>query len=387
MCISILASDSRFTEVKPRRPKGGPDGGRDIEAVHQGQGIVWGAVGFRNNANDSHEDKKWVERKFKSDLAEAKRQNPSLAGFVFFTNVDLTPSEVRRLEAHSKKSGVPFTDIFYRERLRIVLDSPTGLSLRYQYLQIPLTEAEQAAFFAHWGSQIERVLTEGFDAVDLKLKRLEFLHDCTKPLKGISLVIGLKQPYTPEQLGHFRLCAEILDLFESEPHPSLVIAGRDAYSTLHSAKQVQPLFGIQSIVWSQNPDERIQNTIVGGSLTTDRLDVGGHIYKKGPFKTLGDLDSRTVNIYMTKALLDKLAGVAITANGYLIYSAETGRLVAFDKCPLYPWPEELSDSEREIAWILVAVGTGEPSASESGWPPNFARWNLNYSAYTPEKLS
>lgn len=42
MCLGILALDSRFSNVKPRRPKGGPDGGRDIEAVFDNRETVWG---------------------------------------------------------------------------------------------------------------------------------------------------------------------------------------------------------------------------------------------------------------------------------------------------------------------------------------------------------
>ena len=32
MCRAILAIDKRFSEVRPRHPRGGPDGGRDIQA-------------------------------------------------------------------------------------------------------------------------------------------------------------------------------------------------------------------------------------------------------------------------------------------------------------------------------------------------------------------
>ena len=59
MCLGILSLDPRYSNVKPRRPKGGPDGGRDIEAVFSDRTLVWVGVGFRNNAIDSTEDKRW----------------------------------------------------------------------------------------------------------------------------------------------------------------------------------------------------------------------------------------------------------------------------------------------------------------------------------------
>jgi hypothetical protein len=78
MCLGILGLDARFSNIKPRRPKGGPDGGRDIEALFDNREMVWGAVGFRNNVTDSSKDKKWVETKLKSDISSAKASNPNL---------------------------------------------------------------------------------------------------------------------------------------------------------------------------------------------------------------------------------------------------------------------------------------------------------------------
>lgn len=64
---------------------------------------------------------------------------------------------------------------------------------------------------------------------DERLKRIEFLHDCSKPLMGANVVLILKQEFTPKDLGHFRFLVEILNLHEPKPHPGLWIAGRDAY--------------------------------------------------------------------------------------------------------------------------------------------------------------
>jgi len=143
LCIAVLATQPNYTNVQPRRPVGGPDGGRDIEALYKDQNLVWGAVGFRHKANDSAEDKKWVKNKYKNDLEAARKHNSDLRGFVFFTNVDLTPGEVAELEDLARSLDFTFTDIFYRERLRIALDQPVGLAFRYQYLNIAMEPAEQ----------------------------------------------------------------------------------------------------------------------------------------------------------------------------------------------------------------------------------------------------
>jgi hypothetical protein len=62
LCLSVSAIDKRFSDVLPRRPRGGPDGARDIDAVYQGVQRVFGAVGFVNQANDSDEHKKEWEK-------------------------------------------------------------------------------------------------------------------------------------------------------------------------------------------------------------------------------------------------------------------------------------------------------------------------------------
>jgi hypothetical protein len=145
LCISVLTLDRRFSGVKPRRPKGGPDGARDIQALFDNQSIVWGAVGFRANVTDSMGDKKWVKKKFTCDVDAAIEENPSLWGFVFFTNVDLTPKELTDLERYAREKRLSFVEVYWRERLRVVLDSPRGLLPRFQYLDIALT-LNQAKF-------------------------------------------------------------------------------------------------------------------------------------------------------------------------------------------------------------------------------------------------
>jgi hypothetical protein len=381
MCISVLTMQPDYTNVRPRRPVGGPDGGRDIEAVYKNKYVVWGAVGFRRKVTDSNEDEKWVKNKYKGDLASAQEQKPDLWGFVFFTNVDLTPGEVNDLEEYSHNCGIAFTDIFYRERLRIALDSPIGLAFRFQYLDISMNLAEQQAFFAHWGSQFDRFLQEGFDAIDRKLSRLEFLNECSKPLKRLHLVIQLKQACTPDELGHFRFLAQLLDLFQQEPFPRLFIAGRDAYGTWHSSEGSQQTVEVKSLAWSAHPEEELQNTIMGGgALKTDQIEVFAMIHKlgyvpkiakDGLFKTLGNLDGLSLSMYMTKPLFEQMSRVALIANDYVIVNEPVDNLYIRDEPKLVPWLEELSMDQQSVPWGIVLCRTG---------------WNLNFSQYTPMKL-
>ena len=88
-----------------------------------------------------------------------------------------------------------------------------------------------------------------------------------------TFIVALKDERSPEDLGHFRILLEVLDLMESPDHPTLWIGGRDAYSTWHHGDQETRLIGIKSLAWSRNPDEALQNTIVGGGAATNQIEA------------------------------------------------------------------------------------------------------------------
>ncbi len=243
-----------------------------------------------------------------------------------------------------------------------------------------------------WKKEHEQRVAKGLKGSSQKieevaegLKRIEFFHDCAKPLLGISAIFTLKQDCTPEQLGHFRFMAEIMNMYDFDPYPTLWVAGRDAYATWHSGKDTRMLIGIQTIAWSRNPDEQIGNTIFGGSsLTAGRLDAGAHLYKHGPYRTLGDLDGQSLSIYMTKPLLEFVLGIYVVANDYVLASADSDSCVTLDMGPLVPWPEPLSEAEASVPWVTVMLKIPNPP---SWMIPELARtgWDLKFNHYTPRK--
>jgi hypothetical protein len=191
MCLAVVAIDQRFSDVRHRHPRGGPDGARDIEAMFNGVQRVFGAVGFVNQAADSEEHKKRAMKKFSEDLREALKQEPRPEVFVFLTNVNLTIGEKEGLVQEAKEKGLAHAEVFDRERIRIALDSADGFSIRFQYLDIPLSEAEQATFFARWGDDIQGVIADGFGEVRRVLNRILFLQEAELPLAGLTVVFQL----------------------------------------------------------------------------------------------------------------------------------------------------------------------------------------------------
>jgi hypothetical protein len=209
MCLAVMAIDRRFSDVRPRHPRGGPDGARDIEAFFNGVQRVFGAVGFVNQATDSDAHKRSAWTKFSDDLTEALKQPTRPDVFIFFTNINLTIGERDALVQGAKARGLAHAEIFDRERIRIALDSPDGLSARFQYLGIPLSEAEQATFFARWGDDIQGLIGDGFSAVQKSLNRVHFLQEATLPLQHLTGILELGREYSGAEIGHFRAFAMV----------------------------------------------------------------------------------------------------------------------------------------------------------------------------------
>jgi len=382
MCVALLALVPGYSEVQPRRPKGGPDGARDLSAVYRGQVEAWGAVGFRNGANDSSEDKRWVKAKFEADLEAAKRENPNLSVFVFFTNVDLTPKEQGQLQEYAHSKGIQRLDLFYRERLRIILDSPEGLGLRFQYLNIPLSDAEQAAFFERFGAELERLVLQGFDVLDRKLARIEFFHDCGKRLVDLRFAVALRSPALPNELAHFRTLMALTDFSAEDPHPALWLATRDAYATRGEGESRVLLPGVKTIAWSRNPDAELQNTVLG-SLNAGRLAelvARTGVHKRGPFTTLGDLDRKDIDVYVTEPLVARIAQLGLLANGYWLVLLPITAFTISERQPFVNWPDQLSPEEREIKWMRLALRNDQPG------PYTERRFFTDFDQYTPPKV-
>ncbi|MFH0901049.1 MAG: hypothetical protein V2A73_10505, partial [Pseudomonadota bacterium] len=218
LCQAILSLDPRFSNVRPRQPRGGPDGGRDLEALGTSNGeCVWGAIGFKNSADDSDKHRSWAKKKFQKDLNRAFDEHKNLEGFVFLTNVNLTVGEKDSLVEQAREFGVSLCDVMDRERLRILLDSPKGLGIRYQYLSITLSGAEQASFFAEWGNDLEGLVIKSFSRLEDRLARVEFLHERHQPLRSLFFSLTLSREVSASELPHFRA---LLSIQAQNPRPA-----------------------------------------------------------------------------------------------------------------------------------------------------------------------
>jgi hypothetical protein len=350
MCLAVLALDRNYTNVQPRRPEGGPDGGRDIQCLRNSQ-LCFGAVGFVNNACDSPQDKRCIKKKFKDDLQAALKAETKLHAFVFFTNVDLTPGEQKELSEWGRKRGVTFIDIFYRERIRHLLDSPEGLGFRYQYLSMPLSEAEQASFFSRYGSDLERLVKGGFDTVERKVDQLEFNLWKSGTLRKIKLELGLREweESRREIPEHFRVVLELQSVVHEKR--SIMLGGRDDFWETGNGGW---FFGTKTLFWRQafpqdKPLWRPQKGArVGGGIIT-ALRFGVSWYPRSPV-LITEFEHLNFHLHVTENLTDRLASARLTLDSYVVFDHKIESAFWEKARPNFDWPDELRPEETKLEW-------------------------------------
>jgi hypothetical protein len=379
LCVALLALDRRFAHITPRRPRGGPDGGRDLEAFFVGEHEAWGAIGFRNSATDSPADKRWVKKKFAADLAKACEENENLGCFVFFTNIDLTPGEVASLQTAVNREGIAHCEIFYRERMRLLLDSVEGLAFRFQYLGIEMASAEQVAFFARWSNTIESNILRQFDVIDEKLSRLEFFHECTRPLRHLGVALRFRRKYSMDELRDLRVLVvtvakgveveststgELLTLFEASAVTSA--SGSCVFETKFSFSSGPP----HAQFYEGGECESF------GDISELYLKGDFYINKPDVFSNLGDFDLAWLHFYISKGVVECVYRIDYFVNGFVLASDKIDDLVAEPAPHNDKYLNAVGVIEGKPEWLEIVDG---PKGGESIPPLCY----VDYSAYSP----
>ncbi|OMF96818.1 hypothetical protein [Paenibacillus sp. FSL R7-0337] len=397
MCRAVLAIDKRFSEVRPRHPRGGPDGGRDIEAMYREDQLTFGAIGFINQANDSEEQKKTIKTKFESDLNNSLSGDQKPSVFIFFTNINLTIGEKDSLIAKAKKLGILFCEIFDRERLRIALDSADGLSIRFQYLNLSLSEEEQASFFARWGDDIQSVISTGFQRIEGTLNRILFLQEYNDALSHLTLSFQLDKIYPSEAIGHFRLYCSIYLKEPKQNILSLLFGSSDKPNRMRTdskksltEEQSGIKYGIGGGNWEQyiiseesiNDDHKEEKYHCVGTFSSvgiDKIEYLSIAYSKSsliripPVLSLRDLDEAMFLPFVSKSLAKKIKAIHIYANGYKLKEINTSEFYIDNSELSPPFPVEFTKEELSDPWIRVR-------------PKNASSFHINFFDETPKRL-
>jgi hypothetical protein len=374
LCVQLLSLDRRFRQVHSRQPKGGPDEGYDLEAVLEDGRAVVGAIGFRNSPTDSAADQRWVREKFQHDLQRAKASADTFQLFIFFTNVRLTVGVHQKLLVLGKSLVDVDIEIVHRELMRLSLDSPEGLAARYQYLQIPLSETEQAAFFARWGGELSSLLTTSFAAVEERLHRLEFLHERDRPLVALAFRIRLRAPTAIVDLPHVRAFLSLARIRRNSRRSQWHVGVCNNSPTRNAPNcGVGPC--LAGAFWLQHADKPHSTKAWTWPDPYDMIAAQGGFNEFSDPKvvsTLADIDNGLFAFFMNRRLFDRIAGIHLYANEYLIWSTSADQLHG-----------DNPNSEPETPWRFAADELADPWVRVM---PKDYRGSLQFSSSTPRRL-
>ena len=174
LAANVLHLDG-FSSVDPQCPLGGPDGLKDIICNRNGWNYV-GAAYFPGSEKQFED----IKDKFIHDLAGVEKNK--VDGIVFVTNQPITPTERTQLiEIASDSSSKAI--IYHLERIRLLLDSPSGYGLRLEYLDIDMSREEQLSFFSQWNRSFSEILKDhGMMVVNKLSKKIDTLKEPTELL-------------------------------------------------------------------------------------------------------------------------------------------------------------------------------------------------------------
>ena len=169
---AIILHIDGFSAVDPQCPLGGPDGLKDLLCEKNGWRYV--AAAYFPTAEQTF---KTVQDKFVHDLDGVSKNKAN--GIVFLTNQSLTPSERNLLIELASAKG--HTSILYHlERLRSLLDSPSGYGARLEFLNIVMSQEEQFSFFSQWNRSFsDQLQAQGHMIIRELSKKIDLLAGTT----------------------------------------------------------------------------------------------------------------------------------------------------------------------------------------------------------------
>lgn len=360
LSLAIIKSNNKYKDVYPVHPRGGPDKGRDIEAILNNEKVII-AVGFLNSANDSNDHRKKIIKKFESDLKRAKEEFEDLHSFVFITNVNLTMTQKEKAKQYAKSNGISFCDIYDRELIRILLDSPDGFVIRYQYLGISLSETEQVAFFTKWGDALQNFISKSFESVDEKLSRIQFLQEANRPLRSLNCILRLKDELYINDSSHFRIVMVIMPTTPLKKFRQLHIGACDVGLSSGIKRSNFIDDGIILSFWEDNP----KHVIMSGSRSWNKpvftiIANGGYSEWdiRNPMINLCDLDECHFGFFVNESLARIIRSIEVNANDYLLWFSEIDNLHIDEHktIPLTPW--DFTPSELKDKWVRIMPSSG-----------------------------
>ena len=348
LVAELLPELGPYGACKLQRPQGGPDGGCDVVAeLSDARGSVVVAVGFKNDAGPAASDRAWVEKKFRSDLSRALRRKVRAAGFVFVTNVDLTPAKTEELRTEATQTGFQHAEVIDREQLRLALDRPEGFFVRLRYLDIPMTTEEQFRMLAVVGTGLTQLTTRVL-AIEKVVQDASRHRALDSPIKTIGWAIGFRKlPKRP--LGRHSILLLWPGLAEMSPQLAFSVE----ISLSKSENQSSTV-----VAWQQGMRrERIIGFgFTAGKPRTDPLRISNLV--DWPFEhrpTIYELMRCGLRVFATVGIAPWVSSMVMTMNELTIVDSPVPDPSVYPATSQPRWPSKAPKKFSGIQWEALAI--------------------------------
>jgi fido (protein-threonine AMPylation protein) len=161
--VAALLHVESYEDVDPQHPLGGRDGLKDV--LCRKDGLTWVAAAYFPTTAPTFTH---LKSKFTDDFAGVARNRAQ--AFAFFVNQHLT---IGKRQALIDFAGGVRAEIYHLERLAGLLNAPKGCGIRLEYLRLPMTEAEQWAFWSTMNADIVERLAANEARRDTQLRTLD----------------------------------------------------------------------------------------------------------------------------------------------------------------------------------------------------------------------
>lgn len=197
--VAALLHLEGFEGIDPQHPLGGPDGLKDV--LCRKDGLSWVAAAYFPTTPSTL---RAIQSKFEDDFAGVAVNNAQ--AFAFFVNQALTVGERQQLQV---LAGQTRTEVYHLERIRSLLDAPKGCGIRLEYLRIPMTEAEQWAFWSSMNQDVVRKLVDHEARRDAQMRLLD---DKLNLILERTNAIGFALADQPSHIGNTARVSESIEM-------------------------------------------------------------------------------------------------------------------------------------------------------------------------------
>jgi len=345
----ILPQLGPYMNCKPLRPDGGPDGGVDIIAeLNNGEGSVLIAVGFKNNAGPPMIDLPWICKKFRFDLTQAKESINLGVGFVFVTNVDLTPKTRIKLRTEAIENGYSHVEIYDREQLRLALDKPEGFFIRLRYLDIPMTIEDQYRMLAAVGNEISQ-LTVKIQSIESQMLQSNLQRTLESKVRNIGWTFSLEK-LNLNNKGEHAFLLVLPGLAETEPF----------FAILQEFTISEDLNYLSTSVWLWNTN--IEEEIL--LLSTSQINESSKSQKTIsmmidiPFKekpSIYNVIRSNFRVFASSGISKNVTSMSLVINELLIVDTPIPALGAYPATAQPLWSKDSPVRFKSSKWKALAV--------------------------------